>query len=242
MACCDDHACSCLVTVGPGLSITGSGTPTNGYLIELADPELIGRLQFLDSESVDFQVTGAATIADPMRVRAISTMKLTGLSDVADPGGGPANGESPVYHGTFPTGHWEFGTLPPAPAGAVNANGGIAGTGTVPDPLHLNVGTWGVGELSGLGVDTTVGLLTYIDVAGKLRAHPALQTVGWADVTGKPATFAPSAHTHTAAAITDPLNLNVGHINGVKITRQYNSILPGAGTEAGELLFFPKGS
>jgi len=241
MACCDASACSCLINVGEGLTIEGSGTPTNPYLISLEAPALLGLLQFQDTDSVDFQVTGSATTEDPMKVKAIATVKLSSLADVDDPSGGPADGESPVYHGTFPTGHWEFGTLPPAPAGAVNANGGILGIGSVGDPLHLNVGTWGVGELAGLGVDTTVGLLAYIDVAGKVRVHPALQAVTWADVSGKPATFTPSAHTHTASAITDPVNLDVGKINGVKITRQYNSVLPLAPI-AGEIVFFPKGS
>lgn len=45
----------------------------------------------------------------------------------------------------------------------------------------------------------------------------------WASIGGKPTTFAPSAHTHVAADITDPLNLSVGNsvrVNSVKIFSQ----------------------
>jgi hypothetical protein len=43
-------------------------------------------------------------------------------------------------------------------------------------------------------------------------------SVSWANISSLPASFPPSAHTHTATQITDPQNLNVGKINGSKIS------------------------
>lgn len=42
----------------------------------------------------------------------------------------------------------------------------------------------------------------------------------WSLISGKPTTFPPDVHTHTAAQITDPLNINAGEINGSKLLVQ----------------------
>lgn len=244
MACgCGDSACSCLIVQGDGIVITGSGTPTNPYRISSSLANLIGALTVKDTDSVDMQLRGSGTIPDPFVISAISTLKVTDLKDVADPSGGPAVGESLVWVGTGPAGHWEFGTLPPAPAGAVNVANGIGGVGSVGSPITLKTsGVWGSGTLAGLGGDSTIGDAIYIDSAGNARSAPS-GSVAWTGITGKPTTFPPAPHTHIASDITDPLNLNVGKINNVKITTQFtSSSLPTSGTTAGDLVFFPQGS
>lgn len=242
MACCGSSSkCSCILQEGTGIGITGSGTSTDPYVIEATLVDLSTFLTVADSETVNLTLTGSGTEDNPLKLRAYSTMKLTDLLDVDDPSGAPSVGESPVWVGSGSAGHWEFSTLPPAPAGAVNATDGLEGDGTVGTPLKVEVsGVWGVGSLAGLGSDTTIGLPIYIDVNGDVRAKPA--ATDWATLAGKPSTFTPSAHTHTASAITDPQNLNAGKVNGIKISSTLNSVTPPSSPTTGDLWFFPKGS
>jgi len=164
-------------------------------------------------------LTGSGRPDDPFAIWADTALKLNDLTDVNDPQGGPSAGEVPVWVGDTATGHWEFQVPPPSPAGAVNANGGIAGTGAAGTPLHVATsGTWGTAPLDAYGTDSTAGIPVYVDSNGELRAQPiGGGSVAWADVTGKPSTFTPSAHKHLAADITNPLSLNVGKINGTPI-------------------------
>jgi hypothetical protein len=244
MACnCGSGACSCLIQAGDGIVVTGSGTPTNPYVVQSKVLNLVGALTVRDSDSVDLTLWGSGTTTDPFTLTASSSLKLTQLSDVADPSGGPSVGESPVWIGTGADGHWEFSTLPPSPAGSVNAGSGVGGLGTVADPLFLEAAAvWGTGELAGLGPDSTIGLPVYIDSAGKVRAKPVDTTVAWAAITGKPATFTPSAHHHLASDIDDPLNLSVGKIRAKSIDTTATSTTPPSSPTALGLWFFPKGS
>lgn len=55
---------------------------------------------------------------------------------------------------------------------------------------------------------------------GTAISNKAAQTslaVTWASIPDKPTTFTPATHTHTAAQITDPTNLDVGKIRGQRI-------------------------
>lgn len=240
---CGGSGCSCLIQAGTGITVEGSGTPTNPYVITSQTPELADTFRVRDTPTVNMTITGSGTTGDPYELRAESTLKLSQLADVQDPQGGPSAGESPVWVGTGATAHWEFSSLPPAPAGSVNVKPGLTGLGSVADPIGINVaGIWGSGNLSGLGTDSTIGLETYIDSAGKLRVRP-ITSIDWSAVANKPTTFNPSTHTHTASQISDPQNLNVGKINGRRVNSYANSTsLPTTGTSAFDLAFFPKGT
>jgi hypothetical protein len=242
MARCGDESCSCLVQAGDGIQVSGSGTQSNPYIITSDLPDFSQSLSVRDTATINLTLSGSGREADPFVLSGTSSLKMTDLSDVADPEGGPIVGDVPVWVGAGVLGHWEFRAPPPAPAGAVNATGGIIGIGSGDDPLKVAVsGVWGVGDLSGLGADTTIGLETYIDVSGKLRVQPPpAGTVDWGSVTGKPTSFAPSAHTHTASQITDQSNLNAGKVNGVRIYSTANSTPPTVPTPVtGDLHFFP---
>lgn len=246
MACsCGSTAHTDLVREGSGISVTGSGTPENPYIITSDAPEFAQRFRVRDTPTVNMTMTGSGTEDDPYEVRAESTLKLSQLADVQDPQGGPSIGESPVWTGAGAAGHWEFKTLPPAPAGAVNVSTGLTGLGSVDNPLKVAVsGTWGTGALASLGSDSTIGQLIYVDSAGKVRTAP-ISTINWSQVAGKPETFPPSQHSHVASDISaaEQLKLNVGKINGRKITaHSSSSTLPTTGTSALDLAFFPKGT
>lgn len=242
MARCGDESCSCLVQSGDGIRVTGSGTQSNPYVITSDLPDFSQSLSVRDTETVNLSLFGSGRVGDPFVLSAVSSIKMTDLVDVVDPEGGPIAGEVPVWVGTGVDGHWEFKTPPPAPAGAVNANGGLVGLGSADNPIHLSaVNAWGEGELSGLGTDSTVGLPVYVDSAGHVRAKlPTAPAVSWANISDKPTAFTPASHTHTAAQITDPSSLNVGKVNGVRIYSTANSTPPTSPAPAvGDLWFFP---
>lgn len=243
MACCSSSKCSCILQEGTGINITGSGTTNDPYVIEATLIDLQNFLRVADTPTVNLTLTGSGTEENPLELRAYATMRITDLLDVDDPGSGPSVGESLVWVGAGADGHWEFDTLPPAPAGAVNAEDGISGDGTIGDPLTIEFsGVWGVGDLAGLGGDSTIGLPIYLDSNGDIRAKP-VGNPDWANITGKPATFTPSAHTHPVADLTDlSINGNAARVNGIKVSSTANSITPPSSPAVGDLWFFPEGS
>lgn len=241
--CGSSSICACSIVAGQGITIEGTGTPTNPYIVTASILDLTGVLRVRDTETVDLTLIGSGTTSDPFEIRANSSLKLTQLQDVADPSGGPAVGESLVWVGVGLEGHWEYGTLPPAPAGAVNAADGIDGIGSVGDPLVLAAAAvWGAGELADLGGDSTIGLPVYVDSSGKVRAKPVATSVAWSAVSGKPTTFPPNAHSHVAANITDQVNLDVGKINGRRITVTATSTTPPPVASPLDIWLFPEGS
>lgn len=243
MSCCTGSGCACIVEAGAGIAVTGSGTPTDPYVIVSTVVDLSQFLRVVDTTSINLTLTGTGTADDPLTLRAASTLKLTELADVDDPSGGPSVGESPVWVGSGSDGHWEFQTPPPAPAGATNVENGLSGIGSVGSPVRIETsGVWGAGALSGLGGDSTIGLEIYVDSNGDIRAEP-VGSPAWADITGKPSTFTPSAHTHTASQITDLSTAgNAWKVNGIRIFSTDNSVTPPTSPSTSDLWFFPEGT
>lgn len=197
MARCNDEFCSCRITAGDGIAITGSGTPSSPFEISADFPGISESFRVNDTTTINLTLLGAGTPANPFVLRGDATIKVTQLADVQDPEGGPAVGESLVWVGSGSSGHWEFKTLPPAPAGAVNVAAGLSGTGTAVDPIKVRV----IGTNTG---GPTTGLEVYTDSAGNLRAVVPLATaVDWSTIVNKPTEFPPIAHTHPLADISD---------------------------------------
>lgn len=197
MARCNDEFCSCRITAGDGIVITGTGTPSNPFEISTDFPGIADSFRVNDTTTVNLTLLGAGSPANPFVLRADATIKVTQLADVQDPEGGPAVGESLVWTGSGTAGHWEFKTLPPAPAGAVNVAAGISGSGTAVDPIKVRV----IGTTTG---GPTTGLEVYTDSAGNLRAvQPLATAVDWSTIVNKPSAFPPTPHTHPLADISD---------------------------------------
>lgn len=208
MAGCGDAGCSCVIKAGSGVSVSGSGSSSNPFVID-AENALFDSFSVRDTDSVNLTLTGLGTPDNRFVLSADATLKLTALADVNDPQGGPAVGDVPVWVGAGAAGHWEFQPPPAVPAGSVNVGPGIQGTGAAGSPISVKV----IGTSSG---GPTTGLEVYVDSAGNLRAlPPTAQSVDWSTITNKPATFPPSAHTHN---YTDILNrssiLDVGGVGG----------------------------
>lgn len=232
MADCGDGGCSCRILAGEGITITGSGTLGNPYLVSSDFSGLASAFQVNDTPTVNLTIRGAGTPSDPLILSADSSVKLTELSDVDDPEGGPVAGESPVWIGSGATGHWEFSVPPPAPAGSVNVSSGILGTGAFADPIHVNLASYTAGSTSGLPV--------YVDTVGALRVTPPeAATVDWSTIQNKPNTFTPSAHVHAASDITNPQALSVGDslkVQGHRLFVQPSA--PTSGMSTDDLWFY----
>jgi hypothetical protein len=195
MADCGGGACSCLIQGGDGIIVSGAGTRQNPYLVRMDNPGLSESLRVQDTETVNLTLLGQGTPVDPFILSALATVKLTQLVDIQDPEGGPVAGEVPTFVGSGLSGHFEFKTPPPAPAGSVNVGQGLGGTGSALDPIYVKTASAPGGS--------TAGLEVYVDSAGNLRAvNPSATSVDWGSITGKPSTFPPSAHNQAATTIT----------------------------------------
>ncbi len=242
MSCCgSEHAT--IIRAGEGISVLGTGTPTDPYYIASTILDLGQFFRVVDTATVNHTLTGSGTVEDPLTLRSAVTLGMTDLSDVDDPSGGPTAGEVPIFVGSGSNGHWEFQTPPPSPAGATNVINGLSGIGSAPDPVKIETsGVWGVGDLAGLGGDSTIGLAIYVDSNGDLRAEP-VSAPAWASITGKPSTFTPSAHTHPVSQITDlSTNGNAARVNGIKPTYTPTSTTPPSSPSTGDWWIFPKGA
>jgi hypothetical protein len=183
---CVGGQCNCLVVAGEGQVITGSGHPSDPYVI--TNTGIRGALKVQDTQTVDLTLNGNGVAADPYLLSARTTVRL--LVDMTDMGVGQSAdpGDTIIVQ---PDGSWNLGPPPVSPAGAVNTRGGIQGDGTFLAPIEVAVsGTWGTPPLDGLGPDSTIGTAIYVDSDGKLRAAPdQVQTVTWDAIQDKPTTF-----------------------------------------------------
>lgn len=212
--CCSQDVCSCLIHSGDGITVTGSGSPTDPYVVTANFPDFSQSLTVTDTNTLNLSLRGSGTPQDPFALQGDVVMALVDLSDVQDIGG-PAAGDVPLWVGSTATGHFEFGPPPANPAGSVNVSVGLSGTGAAATPIEVNVsGVWGVAPLDAFGPDSTVGLEVYVDSANKLRARPVEQgPVTWDTVLDKPTTFPPTLPINSTG-VSNQLAMDVGKING----------------------------
>lgn len=166
--------CGCKVSAGDGIIISGSGTASDPFVITSEVTSFAASFVAQDTTTVNMNLVGSGTNADPFILSADTSIAMTQLSDWDDPAG-PSVGDVPVWNGLA----WEAAVPPTVPPGAVTANTGITGDGTVVTPLKIAV--------SDTTTTSLTGSATYIDSAGKLRAVPGASD--WASITGKPASF-----------------------------------------------------
>jgi hypothetical protein len=175
-------SCSCSLKVGAGLTLSGSGSLDNPFRIEV-DGGFQDTFTVEDSPTVDLRLNGAGTVLDPFRLTAEASVSMSQLSDVNDPEGSPASGDTVVWVTDAGDPHWEFRAPPPNPAGAVNVGSGIVGDGTLGAPIRPAL----LGTSAG---GATTGLEVYVDSAGVLRAvAPVVADVEWDSILERPATF-----------------------------------------------------
>lgn len=130
---CASGSCSCVVTGGDGVEVSGSGSTSDPYVIDAADVALTGKLQVQDSDTIDLTLAGEGTVAEPYILTADAALSLGQLVDVDD-----ANTTVGYVLARMPDG--TFALVPPttAPVGAINSDATIDGDGSAGDPLRVH--------------------------------------------------------------------------------------------------------
>ncbi len=183
--CGNAGGCSCLVTAGGGIRVSGTGTESNPYVIESTGTGITGALTVKDTATVDLTMGGSGTVADPYELSGVATISMEGLSDIA-PGATPAAGQVPVFNGT----EWEFAVPPTTPPGAVNVSTGLAGDGAAATPIRVRTsGTWGTAPLNQMGTNSTLAAPVFVDSAGNLRTLGDVKLTRAASPTAAPGGF-----------------------------------------------------
>jgi microcystin-dependent protein len=132
--CSGADTCSCVIQGGSGITVDGAGTEINPYVIT-GSGAAGGSLTVADTATVDLDLLGDGSEADPYVLRADATMGLDALIDVTAPT--PADGYVLAWNGTV----WQ--PVPPttAPVGAVTVGTGLLGDGSSGDPVRLDPGS-----------------------------------------------------------------------------------------------------
>lgn len=184
MATCCGGASAVVIQSGAGLSVTGSGTVADPYIISgNIKPAMVGA----DTHTVDITINGSGVIGDPFVIQADATLSVNDLVDVND-STPPVLGDVLQFDGD----NWVYGPTPAQAPGQVNTDQGLTGDGTLLNPVGIAV--------SEAVQSATSGLYTYIDTNGELRAE--VRGTTWASVSGKPSSYAPTAHTHPNSQLT----------------------------------------
>ena len=74
---CASQDCSCTITAGDGIQVTGTGSKTNPYVVTLVQTS---GFTVADSASVDLTLSGAGTVDDPTVLTAVATLTIPSVS------------------------------------------------------------------------------------------------------------------------------------------------------------------
>lgn len=128
--CCGGVTCGCVLTEGTGVTISGSGTPTDPFEIA-ADLEL----EVVDNSTFNLSLVGTGRVDDPyeLSVTFAPTAKVADFPDWSDTVA--TNGQVPVWNSAL--GQWVPGSGTTAPTGAVSHDSSLDGDGSVGDVLQV---------------------------------------------------------------------------------------------------------
>lgn len=145
---CAGSSCGCLIVAGAGITITGTGTTANPIVIVNSASDIASSFTVNDTVTLNLTLAGGGTNLDPFILSGDVTVPLTGLSDIANPGGNPLVGQIPIYVGTFGgDGHWEFQRTFPVFTTAGRPTAAAAGQGGVYYDSTLGLPGWSTGAL-----------------------------------------------------------------------------------------------
>lgn len=145
---CAGSSCGCKIQAGAAITISGTGSYSDPYIVTNSGASLGTALLVNDTSTLDMVKVGAGTNADPIILSGNVTMKLQQLSDVSSPGGNPLATTTPVYVGVSGAdGHWEFRSpfLPYATASRPSAT--AIGAGAVYYDTTLKKPAWSDGAV-----------------------------------------------------------------------------------------------
>lgn len=105
---CAGSSCGCKVIAGSDITVSGTGTAADPYIISATSTDISGTVEVDSTTTVTLKRLGAGSTADPYIISGVATLRVRDLIDVADPNGGPVSGDTMVWVGSTAAGHWEF--------------------------------------------------------------------------------------------------------------------------------------
>lgn len=144
-------------------------------MVDATASSITGTVTVSDTPTIDLELTGSGSVADPYDISGQATVSVADLEDVAT--GAPASGDTLLWNGE----EWVYGPPSSGGGGAVVVTGeGINGDGSTASPVELATsGTWGSAPLNRYGTNTLLGAPIYIDANGQARSQPlGIQIVG----------------------------------------------------------------
>lgn len=126
---CQGASCSCVVTGSGGVTVTGSGSAANPYVVT-SDLNVAVN----DSSTVDMVLTGDGSDANPYQITSVATIELDELTDVDT--AGSATGQVLAKQAD---GIYRFVAPTTAPAGTIVVGNGIEGDGSAGNPLAVKL-------------------------------------------------------------------------------------------------------
>lgn len=170
---CAGGACACLIQGGGGIDVSGSGTPTNPYIIS-GTGSVAGALQVADTATINLSGAGAGIPGDPFVISGVATLTMMDLTNVIDTAP-TAVGQVPTWTGT----QFTFQTPAAAPAGSVATWASMDGDGSAPNPLRLATGTgadWTAAGFSGTPESAGTRLYQTGSAVSEVHGPPAHTT------------------------------------------------------------------
>lgn len=172
-SCCGSGSgCSCKITAGTGMEVSGSGTALDPFVLDAAV-----RIESFDTNEFDVTVSGLGTAGNPVQIWVLyadsATLQAIPNVDAAT----PFNGQVLAWNSA--TQKWVAQNPTTAPVGSVSHNQSLSGDGSVGTPLAVVPdaarglalrGAQGIG-LSDAALNTTVR--GFIDWAARAAATPA---------------------------------------------------------------------
>ena len=166
---CSGTSCSCVVTGAGGISVTGSGSEANPYVVTGG-----GALQVVDGASVDLTLTGDGTSGSPFILTAEATVAVGDLTDMDETG----KSTGKVIAVNAASDGYELITAPTATPGAISTTGALDGDGSGGAPLALLLDGGADSGLTqsgtGLKVIGSGPGLTYTPVWSGSSSNPAI--------------------------------------------------------------------
>lgn len=166
MSCgCDTKmGCTCAITGGSGIQVTGTGTAGDPFVVVNSRPNLgVADTPSLDLSVGNNQVSGVVRLAPLLRVTDTGTVDMTmaGAGTEASPFSLSAAIKGMILTGGTtgqvltlkPDGTWGPGAPTQAPVGSVSTANGIKGDGSGANPIRLAPKTYAEWEAA---IDATV--------------------------------------------------------------------------------------
>lgn len=127
---CSGSGCSCVVQGSGGISVTGSGTAANPFVVSGG-----GVVTVQDTATIDLTLTGAGSGGSPYVLKADAQINVMELADTA---GTAATGQVLAKQAD---GFWRPVAAPSAAPGVINTINGVQGDGSAGTPLQVKLQT-----------------------------------------------------------------------------------------------------